>query len=79
MGKCTITIDKPDNCGDCLFCVFTAAEKNYLGYCNTTDEDYYCKLLDRFMEYDEVDGGADILSRPDECPLVEGDVILNDT
>lgn len=61
----------PKNCGDCPFCAFTADEKKYIGYCNTSDDDYYCKVLDRFMEYDEIDGGVDILGKPDDCPLVE--------
>lgn len=61
----------PKNCGDCPFCTFTADEKRYIGYCNTSDDDYYCEVLDRFMEYDEVDGGVDILGKPDDCPLIE--------
>ena len=61
----------PKNCGDCPLCAFTADEKRYIGYCNTSDDDYYCKLLDRFMEYDEDGGGVAILGMPDDCPLVE--------
>lgn len=61
----------PENCGDCPFCIFTADEKRSIGYCNTSDDDYYCKVLDRFMEYDDVDGGVDILGKPNDCPLVE--------
>ena len=61
----------PNTCGDCPFCIYTADEKRYIGYCNTSDDDYYCKALDRFMEYDKVDGGVDILGKPSDCPLVE--------
>lgn len=61
----------PNTCGDCPFCTYTADEKRYIGYCHTSDEDYYCKALDRFMEYDEVDGGIDILGKPDDCPIKE--------
>lgn len=73
MIKSTLVIDTPKNCGDCPFCIFTAEEKRYIGYCHTSDDDYYCKILDRFMEYDKVDGGVDILGKPTDCPLqVEG-------
>ena len=61
----------PNTCGDCPYCIHTADEKRYIGYCNTSDDDYYCKALDRFMEYDKVDGGVDILGKPSDCPLVE--------
>lgn len=61
----------PKDCGDCPLCTFTADEKRYIGYCNTSDDDYYCKPLDRFMEYDEDGGGVAILGKPDDCPLVE--------
>ena len=71
MSKSTLVIDTPNTCGDCPFCIHTAEEKNYIGYCNASDEDYYCKALDRFMEYDEVDGGVDILGKPIDCPLVQ--------
>lgn len=64
-----IDIDMPKTCGDCPFCIFTKEEKNYIGFCNTSDDDYYCKLLKRFMEYDKVDGGVDILGKPSDCPL----------
>lgn len=63
--------EMPNTCGDCPCCIHTADEKRYIGYCNTSDDDYYCKALDRFMEYDEVDGGIDILGKPLDCPLVE--------
>ena len=69
MSKSTLVIDTPENCGDCPFCIFTAEEKNYIGYCHTSDDDYYCKVLDRFMEYDKVDVGVDILGKPVDCPL----------
>lgn len=71
MSESTLVIDTPETCGDCPFCIFTAEEKRYIGYCNTSDEDYYCKALDRFMEYDKVDGGVDILGKPADCPLQE--------
>lgn len=61
----------PNTCGDCPCCIYTADEKRYIGYCNTSDEDFYCKALDRFMEYDKVDGGIDILGKPLDCPLTE--------
>lgn len=61
----------PNTCGECPCCIHTADEKCYIGYCNTSDDDYYCKALDRFMEYDKVDGGTDILGKPSDCPLVE--------
>lgn len=63
--------EMPNTCGDCPYCIHTADEKRYIGYCNTSDDDYYCKALDRFMDYDEVDGGVDILGKPSDCPLVE--------
>ena len=63
MSKSILVIDTPNTC------IYTAEEKRYIGYCNTSDEDYYCKVLDRFMEYDEVDGGLDILGKPVDCPL----------
>ena len=69
MSKSKITFDTPDTCGDCPFCIFTADEKRYIGYCHTSDDDYYCKILERFMNYDEVDGGLDILGKPEDCPL----------
>lgn len=69
MIKSTLVIDTPKSCGDCPLCIFTADEKRYIGFCNTSDDDYYCKALDRFMEYDEVDGGLDILGKPVDCPL----------
>lgn len=63
--------EMPNTCGDCPYCIYTADEKRYIGYCNTSDDDYFCKALDRFMEYDKVDGGVDILGKPLDCPLVE--------
>lgn len=63
--------EMPNTCGDCPYCIYTADEKRYIGYCNTSDDDYFCKALDRFMEYDKVDGGVDILGKPSDCPLVE--------
>lgn len=72
MSKSILVIDTPETCGDCPLCIHTAEEKRYIGYCHTSDEDYYCKALDRYMEYDEVDGGVDILGRPIDCPLLEG-------
>lgn len=63
--------EMPNTCGDCPYCIHTADEKRYIGYCHTSDDDYYCKALDRFMEYDKVDGGVDILGKPSDCPLVE--------
>ena len=74
MSVITTGMDIPDNCGSCPICIYTADEKKAIGYCNTSDEDYYCKTLERFMEYDEVDGGQDILGKPFDCPLkpVEG-------
>lgn len=62
-------MDMPKRCSDCPICIYSAEEKNYIGYCNTSDDDYYCKALDRFMEYDIVDGGVDILGKPKDCPL----------
>jgi hypothetical protein len=67
--KSMLVIDTPETCGDCPLCIFTAEEKRAIGYCNTSDEDYYCKALERFMEYDEVEGGLDILGKPTDCPL----------
>lgn len=64
-----LVIDTPKTCGDCPLCIFTAEEKRYIGYCNTSDEDYYCKVLKRFMEYDRVEGGLDILGKPTDCPI----------
>lgn len=69
MSKSLLVIDTPNTCGDCPLCIHTAEEKRYIGYCNTSDEDYYCKVLHRFMEYDKVDGGLDILGKPIDCPL----------
>lgn len=69
MSKSVIAIDTPETCGNCPFCIYTAEEKKCIGYCNTSDKDYYCKVLNRFMEYDEVDGGLDILGKPVDCPL----------
>ena len=66
-----INMELPKTCGKCPFCISTAEEKKAIGYCNTSDEDYYCKALDRFMEYDKVDGGVDILGKPSDCPLKE--------
>lgn len=63
--------EMPDTCGGCPCCIHTADEKRYVGYCNTSDDDYFCRALDRFMEYDKVDGGVDILGKPSDCPLVE--------
>ena len=71
MSKSTLVIDTPETCGDCPLCIYTKEEKNYIGYCHTTDDDYYCKVLDRFMEYDEVEDGTDILGKPEDCPLRE--------
>ena len=64
-----LDIQIPKTCGDCPFCIYTAEEKKAIGYCNTSNEDYYCKALDRFMEYDIVDDGLDILGKPVDCPL----------
>ena len=69
MSKSKLLIDTPNTCSDCPLCIYTKEEKKYIGYCNTSDEDYYCKILKRFMEYDEVDGGLDILGKPVDCPL----------
>lgn len=69
MSKCILVIDMPKTCGDCPVCIFTAEEKKSIGYCHTSDEDYYCKALERFMEYDKVIGGIDILGKPTDCPL----------
>lgn len=69
MSKSMLIIDTPKTCGDCPLCIFSAEEKRCMGYCHTSDEDYYCKILDRFMEYDKVDGGVDILGKPTDCPL----------
>ena len=69
MNNSILIIDTPKTCGDCPLCIFTADEKRHIGYCNTSDEDYYCKALERFMEYDKVDGGVDILGKPMDCPL----------
>lgn len=69
MSKSTLVIDTPNTCGDCPLCIYTKEEKKYIGYCNTSDEDYYCKALDRFMEYDIIDGALDILGKPADCPL----------
>ena len=68
-GKSILVIDTPKTCGDCPCCIFTAEEKRAIGFCNTSNEDYYCKLLESFREYDEVDGGVDILGKPSCCPL----------
>lgn len=64
-----IDLEMPKNCGDCPCCIYTADEKRAIGYCNTSDDDYYCKILGRFMEYNIVDGGVDILGKPIDCPL----------
>lgn len=69
MSKSLLVIDTPNTCGDCPLSIHTAEEKRYVGYCNTSDEDYYCTALDRFMEYDIVDDGLDILGKPVDCPL----------
>lgn len=66
-----VDIDLPKTCGDCPFCIFTAEEKRAVGFCNTSNEDYFCKVLDRFMEYDKVEGGVNILGKPEDCPLKE--------
>lgn len=66
-----IDLEMPKNCGDCPCCIYTAEEKQAIGYCNTSNDDYYCKILGRFMEYDQVDGGVDILGKPFDCPLKE--------
>lgn len=68
-GKSILVIDTPKTCGDCPCCIFTAEEKRAIGFCNTSNDDYYCKLLEGFREYDEVDGGVDILGKPSCCPL----------
>jgi hypothetical protein len=68
-----VDIDLPKTCGDCPFCIRTAEEKRAIGFCNTSNEDYYCKVLDRFMEYDKVEGGRDILGKPKDCPLKEAE------
>ena len=67
--KSMLVIDTPETCGDCPLCIFSEEEKKYIGYCNTSNEDYYCKALERFMEYDRVEGGLDILGKPNDCPL----------
>lgn len=72
-----IGIDIPKRCGDCPLCIYTADEKRAIGYCNTSDEDYYCKALDRFMEYDKVEGGVDILGKPNDCPLKSVDGLIH--
>ena len=64
-------MEMPKRCGSCPFCIYTADEKRAIGYCNTSNDDYYCKALDRFMEYDKVEGGLDILGKPSDCPLKE--------
>lgn len=69
MSKSVLVIDMLNTCGECPFAIYTADEKRYIGYCNTSDEDYYCKALNRFIEYDKVDGGVDILGKPIDCPL----------
>lgn len=69
MSKSMLIIDTPMSCGECPLCIFTAEEKRFIGYCHTSDNDYYCKALDRFMEYDEVVGGIDILGTAADCPL----------
>lgn len=68
-GKSILVIDTPKTCADCPCCIFTAEEKRAIGFCNTSDEDYYCKLLEGFRKYDKVDGGMDILGKPSCCPL----------
>ena len=67
--RSVLVIDTPETCAECPLCIFSAEEKRCIGYCNTSDEDYYCKALKRFMEYDRVDGGVDILGKPTDCPL----------
>ena len=69
MGKSILIIDTPQTCGDCPLCIYTADEKRSIGYCNTSDDDYFCKILERFMEYDIIDGAYDILGKPLDCPL----------
>ena len=69
MSKSVLVIDMPNTCGECPFAIYTADEKRYIGYCNTSDEDYYCKVLERFIEYDRVEEGLDILGKPTDCPL----------
>ena len=66
-----IDMEMTKSCGGCPCVIYTAEEKKAIGYCNTSNEDYYCKALDRFMEYDKVDGGLDILGKPSDCPLKE--------
>lgn len=66
-----IDMEMPKSCDECPCVIYTAEEKKAIGYCNTSNEDYYCKALDRFMEYDKVDGGVDILGKPNDCPLKE--------
>lgn len=68
-GRTMLFIDIPETCADCPCCIYSAIEKSIIGYCNTSDNDYYCKLLDRFMEYDKVEGGIAILGKPLDCPL----------
>ena len=68
-GQSILAIDTPKTCADCPCCIYTAEEKRAIGFCNTSNEDYFCKLLKRFMEYDKVDGGIDILGKPSDCPL----------
>ena len=71
MAVIITNMDMPKSCGGCPCVIYTAEEKKAIGYCNTSNEDYYCKALDRFMEYDKVDGGLDILGKPSDCPLKE--------
>ena len=71
-----LDMDMPSKCSECPFCIYSADEKRCIGYCNTSDEDYYCKVLERFMEYDKVDGGLDILGKPNDCPLCSTDEMV---
>ena len=72
MSKSILTINTPETCDDCPLCIYTAEEKRAIGYCNTSDDDYYCKALDRFIEYNVVsDDELAIAEKPTDCPLQE--------
>lgn len=64
-----IDMHMPKDCGKCPCCIFTSEEKDVVGYCNTSDEDYYCKVLDRFMAYEKIDDSFYIKGKPTDCPL----------
>ena len=72
MSKSILTINTPETCDDCPLCIYTAEEKRFIGYCNTSDDDYYCKALDRFMEYSVVSEDELVIAKkPVDCPLLE--------